>query len=137
MVHEPRWELYTNLGRHETCQFLKRYQDYCRVNEDIFEMTQREEESLEEYIERFQYNLQRSKQRKLGKETLKTLLLKGIQAEYLEILNLIGKGNVFQLAYDDICELCRRYSRENFETGKNSKELLSLFLKYTAKTRVL
>ena len=28
--------------------FLKRYQDYCRVNEDIFEMTQGEEESLEE-----------------------------------------------------------------------------------------
>ena len=58
--------------------FLKRYQDYCRVNEDIFEMTQGDEESLEEYIERFQYNLQRSKQRNLGKEILKTLLLKGI-----------------------------------------------------------
>ena len=41
--------------------FLKRYQDYCKVNEDIFEMTQGEEESLEEYIELFQYNLQRSK----------------------------------------------------------------------------
>ena len=88
-------------------------------------------------MERFQYNLQRSKQRKLRKETLKTLLLKGIQAEYLEILKLMGKGNVFQLAYDDICELCRRYSRGNFKTGKNSKELLSLFLKFAAKTRIL
>ena len=117
--------------------FLKRYQDYCRVNEEMFELTQGEEESLEEYIERFQYNLQRSKQRKLGKEILKTLLLKGIQDECLEILNLIGTGNVFQLAYDDICELCRRYSRGNFNTGKNSKKLLSLFLKSTAKTRVL
>ena len=114
--------------------FLKMYQDYCRVNEDIFEMTQEEEENMEEYIERFQYNLQRSKQRNLGKEILKTLLLKGIQAECLEILNLIGTGNVFQLAYDDICELCRRYSRGNFKTGKNSKELLSLS---AAKTRVL
>ena len=84
--------------------FLKRYQDYCRVNEDIFKMRQGEEESLEEYIERFQYNLQRSKQRKLGKEILKTFLLKGIQDEYLEILNVMVTGNVFQLAYDDICE---------------------------------
>ena len=75
-------------------------------------MTQGEEESLEEYIERFQYNLQRSKQRKLGNETLKSLLLKGIQAEYLEVLNLMGTGNVFQLAYDNICELCRRYQKE-------------------------
>ena len=52
-------------------------------------------------------------------------------------MNLIGTGNVFQLAYDDICELCRRYSRGNFKTGKNSKELLSPFLKSAAKTRVL
>jgi hypothetical protein len=43
--------------------FLQRYQDYCRVNDDIFGMTQGEEESLEEYVERFQYNLQRSKQK--------------------------------------------------------------------------
>ena len=52
-------------------------------------------------------------------------------------MNPIGTGNVFQLAYDDICELCRRYSRGKFKTGKNSKERLSLFLKSTAKTRVL
>ena len=117
--------------------FLKRYQDYCRVNEEIFEMTQGEEKSLEEYMGCFQYNLQRYKQRQLGKETLKKLFLKEIQAKYLEILNLMGRGNVFQLTYDDICKLCRRYSRGNFKTDKNSKELLSLFLKSTAKTRVL
>ena len=87
--------------------FLKRYQDYYRVNEDIFEMTQGEEENLEDYTELFQYNLQISKQRKPGKETLKTLLLKGIQDEYLEILNLMGTCDVFQLPYDDIYELCR------------------------------
>ena len=39
--------------------FLKRYQDYCRVNEDIFEITQGEEETLENYVEDFQHNLQR------------------------------------------------------------------------------
>ena len=42
---------------------LKRYQYYCRVNEDIFEITQGEEETLENYFECFQYNLQRSKLR--------------------------------------------------------------------------
>ena len=117
--------------------FLKRYQDYCRVNEDILKMTQGEEESVEEYIKRFQYNLQRSKQRKLGKETLKTLLLKRIQANYLEILNLKGTSNVFQLAYDDICELCRRYSRGNFKTGKNYSNPSFQSLKYAARTRVI
>ena len=37
--------------------FLKIYQDYYRVNEDIFEITQGEEETLENYVEYFQYNL--------------------------------------------------------------------------------
>ena len=49
----------------------------------------------------------------------------------------MGTGNVFQLAYDDIFELFRRYSRVNFKNGKNSKEIPSLFLKSAAKTRVL
>ena len=47
----------------------------------------------------------------MEKEILKTLLLKGIKDEFLELLNLIGKGDVFQLSYDDIFELCIRYSR--------------------------
>ena len=88
-------------------------------------------------MECFQYNLQISKQRKLGEETLKTLLLKGIQDEYLEILNLMGTCDVFQLSYDDDCELCIRYSRGNFKTSNNSKEIPSLFLKSVAKTGAL
>ena len=49
--------------------FLKRYQDYYTVNKDIFEITQGEEKNLENYVERFQYNLQRSKLRQSGKNT--------------------------------------------------------------------
>lgn len=75
--------------------FLKKYQDYCKSNEDIFGMIQGEDEILEEYVDRFQYNLQKSKYKHLEKEILKTLLLKGIKDECLEILNLIGKGDVF------------------------------------------
>ena len=68
---------------------------------------------------------------------MKTLLLKGIQAKYLEVLNLIGTGNVFQLAYDDICELCRMYSRWNFNTGKNSSNTYFKSLKYAARPGVI
>jgi hypothetical protein len=73
----------------------------------------------------------------LGKETLKILLLKGIHDEYLEILILMGIGDVFQLPYDDICELCRRYSRGKFNTGNNYSEPSSQYFKSTAKTRVI
>ena len=62
--------------------FLKKYQDYCKANEDIFYMIQGEDESLEDYVDRFQYNLQKSKYKHLEKEILKTLLLKGIKDEF-------------------------------------------------------
>lgn len=40
--------------------FLKKYQDYCRSRElkdEIFRMEARPNETLEEYVELFQYNL--------------------------------------------------------------------------------
>jgi hypothetical protein len=68
-------------------------------------MTQKEDESLEDYMERFQYNLQRSKQRKLDKDTLCTILIIGIRDECLDLLNLMGGGEISQVDYDQICEL--------------------------------
>jgi len=115
--------------------FLKKYQDYCGSNENIFCMIQGEDEILEDYVERFHYNLQKLKHKCLEKEILKILLLKGIKDEFLELLNLIGKGDVFQLSYDDVCELCIRYLRGIFKTGKNSREFCSFFSKYVTRTR--
>ena len=57
---------FTSLGRNyiQTWEdmnniLLKKYQDYCKSNEDIFVMIQGEDESLEDYVDRFQYNLQK------------------------------------------------------------------------------
>lgn len=74
---------------------LKKYPDYYKANEDISSLTKEEYEFLEDYVERFQYNIQKSKHKQLRKETLKTLLLKGIKYEFLELLNLMGIGDVF------------------------------------------
>jgi hypothetical protein len=98
-------------------------------------MIQGEDEILEDYVEQFQYNLQKSKHKHLTKEILKTLLLKGIKATFLELLNLMEKGDVFQLSYDDICELCIRYSRGISRVGKNSREISSFSSKSATKTR--
>ena len=43
--------------------FLDKYQEYCKdkdQKEAIFKMTQQEDKNLEDYVERFQYNFQRS-----------------------------------------------------------------------------
>jgi len=71
----------------------------------------------------------------LKKKILKTLILQGIKDEFLELLNLIGKGDAFQLSYDDVCDLCIRYSRGISKAGKNSREVSSFFSKSTTRTR--
>ena len=43
--------------------FLKKYQEYCKYKDyqnGIYKMQQQEEEILEDYVERFMYNLQKS-----------------------------------------------------------------------------
>jgi len=72
-------------------------------------------------LEQFKYNLKKSKHKHLEKEILKTLIPKGIKDEILETLNLIRKCDIFHLFYDDVCDLCIRYSKAISKAGKNSK----------------
>ena len=88
--------------------FLKKYQDYCKSKDskdDIFKMQQQEDESLEEYLERFLYNYQKSKQI-LNDNTVRTIFLKRIQDEYIDVLNLMGTRDVSQLTFEEISNLC-------------------------------
>lgn len=107
--------------------FLKKYQVYCRprdLKEDIIMMSQKEYESLEEYLERFLYNLQKFKQHSLDPDTIRTFFLKGIRDDYLDILNVMGKGDISYFPFDKIAELCQNYSRGREKSGKrevNSK----------------
>ena len=94
--------------------FLKKYQTYCRPRdskEGVFRMTQQEDESLEEYLEIFSCNLQKSKKHSLKLDTIHTIFLKGIRDEYLDILNVMGKGDISNLPFNEIAELCQKYSR--------------------------
>ena len=92
--------------------FLKKYQDCCKSKDskdDIFKMQEEEkEESLEEYLERFLYNYQKSKQIS-NVNTVRTIFLKGIQDEYIDVLNLMGTGDVSQLTFEEISNLCKKY----------------------------
>ena len=119
MVHKP-WRNYIQTREDIKNVFLGKYQDYCQVGEDIFGIKQGENESFEDYVEWFRYNLQKSKHKNSVKETLKTLLLKGIKDESLEYLNIIGEGDVSHVPYDDVCKLCISYSRGISKIDKNS-----------------
>lgn len=69
-------------------------------------------------MERFLYNLQKSKHRSLSSNTIGTIFLKGIRDEYLDILNVMGKGYISNLRFQEIFELCQKYSRGRAKSGK-------------------
>eukprot|EP00253_Pinus_taeda_P028979 PITA_28979 len=96
--------------------FLKKYQDYYRSRElkdEIFQMIARPNKTLEEYVERFQYNLQRSPYASLAlpDNVLKTTLIRGMKEQWIETLNIMGKGDIYQESFADIIGLCIRSLR--------------------------
>ena len=107
--------------------FLKKYQPYCwtRDSKDyIFRMTQHDEENLEDYLERFLYNPQKSRQSSLNSDTIRTIFLKGVRDDYINVLNLLGAGDISFLPFDQISELCRKYYRGKAKIGKYSRDSL-------------
>jgi len=76
-------------------------------------MIARPNETLEEYVERFQYNLQRSPYASLPlpDNVLKTALIRGMKEQWIETLNIMGKGDIYQGNFADIIDLCIRSSR--------------------------
>jgi hypothetical protein len=106
-------------------KFLTKYQPYCKSKdskEDIFKMTQSEEESLEEYLEKFLYNMHKSKQANLPLDVIRTIFLKGISNENLEALNLMGVGDISHLPFPKIAELCKKYSRGKAKRGIGQRD---------------
>jgi hypothetical protein len=108
--------------------FLTKYQDYYRtkdLKDEIFQMTAKENESLEEYVEIFQYNLQRLPYGTLPGEVLKETLLKGMKDEWVETLNLMGKGDIYQEICDNIILLCIKCSRGSTWTRSGMRTSLT------------
>ena len=62
-------------------------------------------------MEQLQYNLQRSGHPDVSKDILKTILLKGVRDDCLDMLNMLGKGDISKESYEDIVNLCKRCSR--------------------------
>ena len=84
---------------------------------------QQDEESLEDFVERLMYNVQREGQTDMGKDVLKIILLHGIKEDYLDMLNLLGKGDISKEPFENIVDLCRRYLRGSSRTNNCDKGL--------------
>jgi hypothetical protein len=120
-------------GMKET--FLQKYKDYCiprDARNDIFKMKQSEEESLEDYLERFLYNYKKTKQFSLDTATVRTVFLKGVRDDCIEVLNLMSYGDVYQNPFVDIAEYCKRYSRSQAKTRKSIRDPTNKIVKPTS-----
>ena len=53
---------------------------------------------------------------------IQDLLLKSIRDEWIDILNMMGKGDISQLPLSDIGELCIHLSKGKTKTGKSPRD---------------
>ena len=44
-------------------------------------------------------------------DVLEIIILRGIRDDFLDMLNLLGKGDISKESFENIVELCKRYSR--------------------------
>ena len=73
-------------------------------------MTLGHDESLEDYEERFQLIYKRD-MCTLDPESLKLFLLGGVREDLLDTLNLLSRGDIYQLPYEDIKTVFKNHSR--------------------------
>ena len=76
--------------------FLENYKD-LDLKEEKFRMNQKEDESREDLINMFMYNVKKEKIHHLESDTLKTFLLRTIRYEWIDMIN---RGDVYQLSLE-------------------------------------
>ena len=97
-------------------------------------MQQTEDESPEDYLERFLYNYQKSKLFTTDLAVVRTVFLKGIRDDCIEVLNLLSSGDVHQKPFAKIADYCRRYLRGQAKTGKAPRDSFSRNIRQSSGT---
>ena len=88
-------------------------------------MSQSEYESLEEYLETFLYNVQKTKQTNLPLDVIHTIFLKGILDENLDALNLMGARDISHFPFPKIVELGKKYSRGKAKRCQGQRDIVT------------
>ena len=88
-------------------------------------MMQKDDEILEDFVEILLYNVQRLGHIDIGRDALKIILLRGIRECCLDMLNLLGKGDISKESFDHIVDLCRRYSKRSSRTSTRERDIFT------------
>ena len=107
--------------------FKERYEDYYKskdTRDEIFRMTQEENESLEDFEERFQLSYKISHSCTLDDDSLKLVILQGVREEYMDTLNLLFHGYISHLTCEEIKKIFKNYSRSSSKKGKSIRNFI-------------
>ena len=107
--------------------FLEKYKEYCKENDsrgdDVFQMSQKEDDTLEDYVSQFLYALQKNPQHVLTEDSQKLVFLRGVKEDCLEALDLMVGSDVYQSSWDDLKKICFNYSRSEMKKGRGHQSL--------------
>jgi hypothetical protein len=90
-------------------------------------MNQGENESLEEFEERFYLSYKRSHNCIIYEDSLKLVLLIGVREKLTETLNLISNRDIFQIDYRDIKHIFKNCFISTMKKGRNGKEMVTQY----------
>jgi hypothetical protein len=60
----------------------------------------------------------------VSKDILKTIFLKGVIDDCLNMLNMLGKGDISKESYEDIVNICKRCSRGSTRNKSATKDTM-------------
>ena len=78
---------------------------------------QKGDESLEDVVKIFMYNVKMSGQTTIWRDVFKIIMLKGIRGDCLDIINMPGKVDVSKEPLHHIVDLCLWHSRGSSRTS--------------------
>ena len=76
---------------------------------------------MEDYVSHFLYTLQNNPQHVLSEDSQKLVFLRGVNDNYLEALDLMTSGDVYQASYYDLKKICQNYSRSTMKKGRGHR----------------
>ena len=90
--------------------FLEKYKEYCKASstrgDDIFRISQKEEKTLEDYVSQFLYTVKNNPQHTFSKDSQNLVILRGVNDDYLEALDLMASRDIYQAQWDDLKKIC-------------------------------
>lgn len=88
-------------------------------------MSQKEDETLEDYVSCFLYTMQKNPQHVLAEDSQKLVFLRGVNDNCLEALDLMASGDISQSSWDDLEKICLNYSRSTVKKGRGYRSTIT------------